>query len=153
MFEYMDGIVDAVEEIGQAAVDVAVFVTICTAKAVLIITAPVWILPYAIWRKGVSSEIQTVEKELQEKTWSKPAVRVGQAKTAQACKKKARQINKTLPTAAETLAVEAETLAAALNRWVQSIKPALATLCENMAAAFSNVAAGLREESEAVEND
>lgn len=84
MFEYMDGIVDAVEEIGQAAV----FVTICTAKAVLIITAPVWILPYAIWRKGVSSEIQTVEKELQEKTWSKPAVRVGQAKTAQACKKK-----------------------------------------------------------------
>lgn len=67
MFEYMDGIVDAVEEFGQAAVDVAVFVTICTAKAVLIITAPVWILPYAIWRKGVSSEIQTVEKELQEK--------------------------------------------------------------------------------------
>ena len=44
MFEYMDGIVDAVEEIGQAAVDVAVFVTICAAKAVLIITAPVWIL-------------------------------------------------------------------------------------------------------------
>lgn len=85
MFEYMDGIVDAVEEIGQAAVDVAVFVTICTAKAVLIITA---LLLYAIWRKGVSSEIQTVEKELQEKTWSKPAVRVGQAKTAQACKKK-----------------------------------------------------------------
>ena len=53
MFEYMDGIVDAVEEIGQAAVDVAVFVTICTAKAVLIITAPVWILPYAIWRKVI----------------------------------------------------------------------------------------------------
>lgn len=52
MFEYMDGIVDAVEEIGQAAVDVAVFVTICTGKAVLIITAPVWILPYTIWRKG-----------------------------------------------------------------------------------------------------
>ena len=34
-----------------------------------------------------SSEIQTVEKELQEKARSKPAVRVGQAKTAQACKK------------------------------------------------------------------
>lgn len=33
MFEYMDGIVDAVEEIGQAAVDVAVFVTICAAKS------------------------------------------------------------------------------------------------------------------------
>ena len=52
MFEYMDGIVDAVEEIGQEAGDVAVLVTICVAKAVLIITAPVWILPYAIWRKG-----------------------------------------------------------------------------------------------------
>ena len=88
MFEYMDGIVDAVEEFGQAAVDIAVYMLICVAKLALIITAPVWILPYAIWRKGVSSEIQTVEKELQEKTWSKPAVRVGQAKTAQACKKK-----------------------------------------------------------------
>ena len=87
MFEFMDDVVDAVEEFGQAAVNIAVFVMICTAKAVLIITAPVWILPYAIWRKGVSSEIQTVEKELQEKTWSKPAVRAGQAKTAQACKK------------------------------------------------------------------
>lgn len=58
----------------------------------------------------------------------------------------ARQINKTLPTAVETLT-------AAINNWVQSIKPALAILCENMAAAFSNAAAGLREESEAVEND
>ena len=83
MFEFMDGIVDALEEFVQAAV----FVMICIAKAVLIITAPVWILPYAIWRKGVSSEIQTVEKELQEKARSKPAVRAGQAKTAQACKK------------------------------------------------------------------
>lgn len=87
MFEYMDGIVNAVEEFGQAAVDIAVYMLICVAKAVLIITAPVWILPYAIWRKGVSSEIQTVEKELQEKARSKPAVRAGQAKTAQACKK------------------------------------------------------------------
>ena len=55
--------------------------------------------------------------------------------------------------AVEEIGQAAETLAAALNRWVQSIKPALATLCENMAAAFSNVAAGLREESEAVKND
>lgn len=52
MFEFMDGIVDAVEEFEQAAVDIAVFVMIGTAKAVLIITVPVWILPYAIWRKG-----------------------------------------------------------------------------------------------------
>ena len=52
MFEFMDGVVDAVEEFGQAAVDIAVYVTICTAKLALIITTPVWILPYAIWRKG-----------------------------------------------------------------------------------------------------
>lgn len=81
MFEYMDGIVDAVKELGQAAVDVAVFVTICTAKAVLIITAPVWILPYAIWKKR-RRYIRTVEKELQEKARSKPAVMVGQEKAA-----------------------------------------------------------------------
>ena len=88
MFEFMDGVVDAIEETGKVVVDGVVYCLICIAKLALIITAPVWILPYAIWRKGVSSEIQTVEKELQEKTWSKPAVRVGQAKTAQACKKK-----------------------------------------------------------------
>lgn len=88
MFEFMDGVVDALEETGKVVVDGVVYCLICVAKLALIITAPVWILPYAIWRKGVSSEIQTVEKELQEKTWSKPAVRVGQAKTAQACKKK-----------------------------------------------------------------
>lgn len=41
----------------------------------------------------------------------------------------------------------------ARNSWVKSIKPVLATFCESVAAAFSNVAAGLREESEAVEND
>lgn len=87
-----------------------------------------------------------MEKELQEKARSKPAVRAGQAKQRRLARKMARQINKTLPTAAETLT-------AAINSWVQSIKPALATLCENVAAAFSNMAAGLREESEAVEND
>ena len=37
--------------------------------------------------RGVNSEIQTVEKELQEKTWSKPAVMVGQEKAAQVYKK------------------------------------------------------------------
>lgn len=52
MFEYMDGIVNAVEEFGQAAVDIAVYMLICVAKLALIITAPVWVLPYVIWRKG-----------------------------------------------------------------------------------------------------
>lgn len=63
MFEFMDGVVDVLEELGQAAVDGAVYCLICVVKLALIITAPVWALPYAIWR-GVSSEIQTVEKEL-----------------------------------------------------------------------------------------
>ena len=52
MFEFMDGIVDALEEFVQATGDIAVFVMICIAKAVLIITAPVWVLPYELWRKG-----------------------------------------------------------------------------------------------------
>lgn len=52
MFEYMDGIVNAVEESGQAAVDIAVYMLICVAKLALIITVPVWLLPYKMWRKG-----------------------------------------------------------------------------------------------------
>lgn len=48
MFEFMDGVVDALEELGQAAVDGAVYYLICGAKLALIITAPVWALPYAI---------------------------------------------------------------------------------------------------------
>ena len=151
MFEYMDGIVDAVEEIVQAAVDVAVFVTICTAKAVLTITAPVWILPYAIWRIPLKillfkSLYRQWKKNYKKKHGVNPPLELDKRKKRRLARKMARQINKTLPTAAETLT-------AAINNWVQSIKPALATLCENMAAAFSNVAAGLREESEAVEND
>ena len=52
MFEFMDSVVDAVKEFTQAAVDVAVYTLICVAKLALIITAPVWLLPYAIWREG-----------------------------------------------------------------------------------------------------
>lgn len=89
MFEFMDGVVDAMKETGKVAVDGVVYCLICVAKLALIITAPVWALPY------------------------------------------------TMPTAAETLT-------AAINSWVKSIKPVLATFCENVAAAFSNVAAGLR---------
>ena len=86
------------------------------------------------------------KKNYKKKHGVNPPLELDKRKQRRLARKMARQINKTLPTAAETLA-------AALNRWVQSIKPALATLCENAAAAFSNVAAGLREESEAVEND
>ena len=62
MFEYMDGIVNAVEEFGQAAVDIAVYMLICVAKLALIITAPVWLLPIKCGERGARNEIQTVEK-------------------------------------------------------------------------------------------
>jgi hypothetical protein len=86
------------------------------------------------------------KKNYKKKHGVNPPLELDKRKQRRLARKMARQINKTLPTAAETLT-------AAINSWVQSIKPALATLCENVAAAFSNMAAGLREESEAVEND
>ena len=86
------------------------------------------------------------KKNYKKKHGVNPPLELDKRKQRRLARKMARQINKTLPTAAETLT-------AALNCWVQSIKPALATLCENVAAAFSNMAAGLTEESEAVEND
>ena len=52
MLEFMDCIVEAVEEFGKSATDVAAFLLICVTKLALIITAPVWALPYTIWRKG-----------------------------------------------------------------------------------------------------
>lgn len=86
------------------------------------------------------------KKNYKKKHGVNPPLELDKRKQRRLARKMARQINKTLPTAVETLT-------AAINRWVQNIKPALATLCENVAAAFSNAAAGLREESEAVEND
>lgn len=52
MFEFMDDVVDAMEETGKVVVDGVVYCLICVAKLALIITAPVWALPYTIWRKG-----------------------------------------------------------------------------------------------------
>lgn len=85
------------------------------------------------------------KKNYKKKHGVNPPLELDKRKQRRLARKMARQINKTLTTA--------ETLTAAINSWVQSIKPALATLCENVAAAFSNMAAGSREESEAVEND
>ena len=85
------------------------------------------------------------KKNYKKKHGVNPPLELDKRKQRRLARKRARQINKTLSTA--------ETLTAAINCWAQSIKPALATLCENVAAAFSNMAAGLREESEAVEND
>ena len=85
------------------------------------------------------------KKNYKKKHGVNPPLELDKRKQRRLARKMARQINKTLPTAAETLT-------AAINSWVKSIKPVLATFCESVAA-FSNVAAGLREESEAVEND
>lgn len=86
------------------------------------------------------------KKNYKKKHGVNPPLELDKRKQRRLARKMARQINKTLPTAAETLT-------AAINSWVKSIKPVLETFCESVAAAFSNVAAGLREESEAVEND
>lgn len=75
------------------------------------------------------------KKNYKKKHGVNPPLELDKRKKRRLARKMARQINKTLPTAAETLT-------AAINNWVQSIKPALATFCENVAAAFSNVAAG-----------
>lgn len=64
MFEFMDGVVDAMEETGKVVVDGVVYCLICVAKLALIITAPVWRCRIRYGERGVSSEIQTVEKEL-----------------------------------------------------------------------------------------
>ena len=80
------------------------------------------------------------KKNYKKKHGVNPPLELDKRKQRRLARKMARQINKTLPTATETLT-------AAINSWVKSIKPALATFCESVAAA------GLREESEAVEND
>lgn len=69
------------------------------------------------------------KKNYKKKHGVNPPLELDKRKQRRLARKMARQINKTLPTAAETLT-------AAINRWAQSIKPALATLCENVAAAF-----------------
>ena len=86
------------------------------------------------------------KKNYKKKHGVNPPLELDKRKKRRLARKMARQINKSLSPAGETLTADIYTC-------VQSIYPALATLCENMAAAFSNVAAGLREESEAAEND
>lgn len=51
MIEYMDGIVEAVKECAERATEVAAEIIIILAKTLILITAPAWILPYAILRE------------------------------------------------------------------------------------------------------
>lgn len=86
--------------------------------------------------RGVSSEIQTVEKELQEKARSKPAVMVGQEKRRRYIRKRARRI-------AASLEVNVKIITKGLEASVMAIKKRLIELQERIVA----------RESEAVEND
>lgn len=79
------------------------------------------------------------KKNYKKKHGVNPPLELDKRKQRRLARKMARQINKTLATA--------------INRLVQSMKLALATLCESVAATFNNVAVGLRKESEVVEND
>ncbi|MGF0032626.1 hypothetical protein ACQRBN_06620 [Bariatricus sp. SGI.154] len=48
MFDFMDEIVEAVEDFGNEAVEIAATAILFLLKAVILITAPIWILPYKI---------------------------------------------------------------------------------------------------------
>lgn len=50
MLDFMDDIVESVEEFARAAAAVAIWLLITTVKAAILLTAPVWILPYKLIR-------------------------------------------------------------------------------------------------------
>lgn len=50
MLDFMDDIVESVEEFARETVAVAIWLLITTVKAAILITAPVWILPYKLIR-------------------------------------------------------------------------------------------------------
>lgn len=50
MIKFMDGIVEAVEEFANAGVENLIIILGVVAKVVILLTAPVWILPYKMIR-------------------------------------------------------------------------------------------------------
>lgn len=50
MLDFMDGIVETVEEFAESAAELTAFFLAVLAKWVIVITAPVWILPYVLLR-------------------------------------------------------------------------------------------------------
>lgn len=50
MLEFMDGIVEGVEEFANSTAEFAAWVLVSLTKLVILITAPVWIIPYKIIR-------------------------------------------------------------------------------------------------------
>lgn len=51
MFDFMDGIVEGVEEFAEAAVDFVCWTAINSVKLIITLTTPIWILPYKVWRE------------------------------------------------------------------------------------------------------
>lgn len=56
VIEFMDEIVEAVEEFGREAVEEIGAVLFIVAKVVVLITAPVWILPYKLIRREAGND-------------------------------------------------------------------------------------------------
>lgn len=50
MLDFMDGIVEAVEEFAETAAELAAWILVILVKWVILLTAPVWILPYKLLR-------------------------------------------------------------------------------------------------------
>lgn len=50
MLDFMDGIVEGVEEFAETAAEIAAFLLVVLIKWVIVITTPVWILPYKMLR-------------------------------------------------------------------------------------------------------
>ena len=46
MFEFMDEIVEGIEQIAEVIKEGIVYIIVLTLKAVILITTPVWIIPY-----------------------------------------------------------------------------------------------------------
>lgn len=60
MFEYMDGIADALESAGEAATEAiketGAFIILLLLKALILVTTPLWICPYMKWRRKAEGE-------------------------------------------------------------------------------------------------
>lgn len=50
MLDFMDGIVEDVEEFAETAAELAAWILVILVKWVILLTAPVWILPYKLLR-------------------------------------------------------------------------------------------------------
>ena len=50
MLEFMDGIVEGVEEFANSTAEFAAWALVSLTKLAILITAPVWIIPYKIIR-------------------------------------------------------------------------------------------------------